>query len=66
MKTANKGSDIRSFIDLDAGKILKGRSIAAVFDEVFQLLISVACGEKTASENWNSGEIAINRIAPTF
>lgn len=59
-------SKMRSFIDLDAGGILKGQSISEVSDEVFQLLLNVAGGERTVSENWSSGEIAINRIAPTF
>lgn len=59
-------SKMRSFTDLDAGEILNGQTILEVSDAIFQLLIDVAGGEKTASENWSSGEIAINRIAPTF
>ena len=59
-------SKMRSFIDLDAGGILNGRSISEVSDTIFQLLMDVARGERTASENWGNGEIAINRIAPTF
>lgn len=55
-----------SFIDLDAGGILNGQSISEVSDAIFQLLLDVACGGKTASEKWSNGEIAINRIAPTF
>ncbi len=55
-----------SFTDLDAGSILQGKNIAEVCDAIFQLLIDVAKGRKTVSENWSSGVIAINRIAPTF
>lgn len=55
-----------SFTDLDAGRILQGKNIAEVCDAIFRLLIDVARGRKTVSENWFSGEIAINRIAPTF
>ncbi|MCK4793204.1 MAG: UxaA family hydrolase [Desulfobacteraceae bacterium] len=58
--------NMRSFTDLDAGGMLKGQSISEVSDAILQCLIDVARGEKTASENWDSGEIAINRIAPTF
>ena len=59
-------SKMRSFIDLDAGGILKGQSVSEVSDEIFQSIIDVVRGGKTASESWSSGEIAINRIAPTF
>lgn len=59
-------SKMPSFIDLDAGGILNGQSISEVADTIFQLLMDVAGGEKTASEKWSNGEIAINRIAPTF
>lgn len=55
-----------SFTDLDSGSVLQGKDIAEVCDAIFQLLIDVARGRKTISENWSSWEIAINRIAPTF
>jgi len=57
---------MQSFTDLDAGGILKGQNISGISEAVFQLLIDVTRGRKTASENWVGGEIAINRIAPTF
>ncbi|MBI4180939.1 MAG: UxaA family hydrolase [Chloroflexi bacterium] len=55
-----------SFTDIDAGSILNGKTITEVADNIFRLLLDVAGGEKTVSENWSSGEIAINRLAPTF
>lgn len=55
-----------SFADLDAGSILQGKNIAEVGEAIFQLLIDVARGRKTVSENYNSGVIAINRITSTF
>ena len=62
-ETFNK---MRSFIDLDAGGILNGQNTSQAADAIFQLLADVAGGEKTLAENWDSGEIAINRLAPTF
>jgi altronate dehydratase large subunit len=57
---------MRSYTDLDAGSILQGGSMAEVGDAIFQLLIDVARGGQTISEKWSVGEIAINRLAPTF
>jgi altronate dehydratase large subunit len=54
------------FIDIDAGKIIKGIRTDAVADEIFEFLLDVCNGKKTAAEVNNCREFAINRIGPSF
>jgi altronate dehydratase large subunit len=54
------------FIDIDAGKIIKGTRTDAVADEIFEFLLDVCNGRQTATEVNNCREFAINRIGPSF
>ncbi|MHC4594264.1 MAG: UxaA family hydrolase [Planctomycetota bacterium] len=54
------------FIDIDAGKIIKGARTDAVADEIFEFLLDVCNGRQTAAEVNNCREFAINRIGPSF
>jgi altronate dehydratase large subunit len=54
------------FTDINAGKIVEGAKTGAVADEIFEFLVEVCNGRKTASEANNCKEFAINRIGATF
>lgn len=54
------------FIDIDAGKIIKGARTDAVADEIFEFLLDVCNGRQTAAEVNHCREFAINRIGPSF
>jgi altronate dehydratase large subunit len=54
------------FIDIDAGKIIKGEKIDDVSEDIFNFLVEVSNGKKTASELNHNNEFSINRIGPTF
>ena len=43
-------------MDLDAGGILRGRSVADVGQEIFERVLAVASGEKTKSEQHGLGD----------
>jgi altronate hydrolase len=47
---------MRDDMDLDAGPILSGASVADVGDEFFEFALKVASGEKTASERLGLGD----------
>lgn len=57
---------MRSFIDLNAGKILEGICLNEMEDEIFSFMLHVGCGEKTTSEKFPGSVVSINRIGPTF
>jgi altronate dehydratase large subunit len=54
------------FIDVDAGKVVRGTPVETVADEIFELIIDVCNGRQTAAEVNCCREFAINRIGPTF
>lgn len=62
-RTYGKLSD---FIDVNAGKVIEGAKIEAVAEEIFDLLVRVCSGERTAAEVNGCREFAINRIGATF
>ena len=43
-------------MDIDAGGILAGRSMSDVTEEIFNEILEVASGKKTASEKHGFGE----------
>jgi altronate hydrolase len=56
---------MRDNMDLNAGRIADGElSIEAMGREIFDLLLDVASGRKTASERWGHGEFVPWRIGP--
>jgi altronate dehydratase large subunit len=57
---------MRDFIDIDAGKIIRGTQVDAVADEMFEFIIDVCNGKVTAAEVNNCREFSVNRIGPTF
>ncbi len=57
---------MHDFIDIDAGKIIKGIQTDAVADEMFEFLLDVCNGRQTAAEINQCREFAINRIGPSF
>jgi len=57
---------MRDFIDINAGMIVEGADVGAAADEIFEFLVEVCSGRKTASEVNNCREFAINRIGCTF
>ena len=57
---------MRDFIDIDAGKIIEGARTDAVADEIFEFLLGVCNGRRTAAEVNHCREFAINRIGPSF
>ena len=59
-------NNMRSFIDINAGKIREGSTVADVGEEIFNYAVDVCNGEKTLAEKNNQWDFAINRIAPTF
>ncbi|MBL7185990.1 MAG: UxaA family hydrolase [Phycisphaerae bacterium] len=54
------------FIDIDAGKIIAGARIETVADEMFEFLLDVCNGTRTATEVNNCREFAVNRIGPAL
>ena len=54
------------FVDIDAGKIIKGTRVDALADKIFEFLLDVCNGRHTAAEENNCREFAINRIGPSF
>ncbi|MHC4351901.1 MAG: UxaA family hydrolase, partial [Planctomycetota bacterium] len=54
------------FIDIDAGKIVGGTRVETVADEIFEFLLDVCNGTRTATEINKCREFAVNRIGPTF
>ncbi len=54
------------FVDIDAGKIVAGAPVETVADEMFEFLINVCDGTRTATEVNKCREFAINRIGPAF
>lgn len=63
---SNTYQRMRDFMDIDAGEIISGVKVPEVSDRIFNLLIEVCQGKKSASEINGANEIAINRLAPTF
>jgi len=59
-------NNMRSFIDINAGKVCDGQPIDAVGNEIFDFAVGVCNGEKTLAEKNNQWDFAINRIALTF
>ena len=57
---------MKDYMDINAGEIINGVSISVVADKIFNYLIEVCNGTKTASERNRCREFAINRIGPTF
>ena len=57
---------MKDFIDIDAGQIINGTEVGEVGEKIFQQLIEVCNGTRTAAEINGDGEIAINRLGPTF
>ena len=57
---------MRDFIDIDAGKIIKGTRTEVVADEMFEFLLNVCNGRQAAAEVNHCREFAINRIGPSF
>ncbi len=58
---------MKAHIDVDAGKILKGRdTIQGAGETLFRLLLEVASGKQTKAERWGHGEFGINRIGITL
>jgi altronate dehydratase large subunit len=57
---------MNNFIDIDAGKIVRGTPVEVVADEMFEFVIDVCNGRQTAAEVNNCREFSINRIGPTF
>lgn len=54
-------------IDVNAGKIIEGRaSIQAIGEEIYDLVLEVANGHKTAAENHQNQEFAIWRLAESI
>ena len=41
---------MKDFIDIDAGKTIKGVQVDTVVNEIFEFLIQVCNGERTAAE----------------
>jgi len=63
---SNTYKHMKDFMDIDAGQIIGGVKVSEVGDKIFNFLIDVCNGKRTASEINGSKEIAINRLAPTF
>ena len=57
---------MRDFIDIDAGTIITGRPMAAVAQEIFDVVVRTCHGTSTAAEANGCREFAINRIGTTF
>jgi altronate hydrolase len=59
---------MREDMDINAGSILTGRSVEAVGEEIFETILKVASGEKTASEKLDLGdeEFVPWNIGPTL
>ena len=57
---------MRSFIDIDAGKIVEGTKIEDISEEIFEFLVQVCNGKQTASEINKCREFSINRRGITF
>lgn len=61
---------MQDFIDIDAGRAIKGYKLEQIADELFNLMVEVCNGRKTKSEVWAKtngfNEFSINRIGPTF
>ncbi len=55
-----------NFIDIDAGRIVSGIPVEQVADEMFDFLLDVCNGRRTATEVNNCREFAINRTGPAF
>jgi len=55
-----------NFIDIDAGKVIAGGRVETVADEIFEFLLDVCNGTRTATEINNCREFAVNRIGATF
>ena len=57
---------MKSFIDINAGKILDGTKIEDVSKEIFDFLVQVCNGKQTTSEINKCREFSINRKGITF
>ena len=57
---------MRDYLDINAGEVVSGVNVSVVAARIFEFLIRVCNGEKTASERNRCREFAINRIGPTF
>lgn len=57
---------MKDYLDINAGEIINGMNISVVADRIFEFLIKVCSGEKTASERNHCREFAISRTGPTF
>ncbi len=51
---------MRNDMDVNAGRILEGASVAEVGREIFELMLRVASGEQTHSERHGIGEEEFN------
>ena len=51
-------------MDVDASTVIDGESVDAVGDRVYETLLSVANGERTAAERHRLEEFAINELQP--
>jgi altronate dehydratase large subunit len=60
-KTAER---LASNMDIDVSTILEGESIESAGDRVYDLLLEVASGERTAAELRRLEEFAINELQP--
>jgi altronate dehydratase large subunit len=58
------GERLASNMDIDVSTILEGESIESAGDRVYDLLLEVASGERTAAELRRLEEFAINELQP--
>ncbi len=57
---------MRHFIDINAGKVQEGKTVADVGEELFNFVAEVCNGKQTLAEQNRQYDFAINRLAPTF
>ncbi|WP_226023765.1 UxaA family hydrolase [Halomicrobium salinisoli] len=64
--TGNPGTwdEMASNMDVNAGTVIEGDSLSTVGDRIYDTLLSVADGKRTAAERRRLEEFAINEIQP--
>jgi len=60
-KTAKR---LDSNMDIDASSVINGESVESVGDQIYEILLSIASGKRTAAEQRRLEEFAINELQP--